>query len=62
MDLRCISKKHGVLLIDEHVVEIKCNSRFCGAAQGVVVLHRFDLQTGECIGTRRFQYPKGNKK
>lgn len=40
--LRCPSKKHAVLISD-HVIEVKCNSRFCGARRGVVVLHRFDL-------------------
>lgn len=45
-DLRCNNKKHGEM-IDERTFEVKCSSRFCGAAPGVVVLHRFDVQTGE---------------
>ena len=53
-DLRCESKKHGVLLGDD-VIEIKCDSRFCGARSGVVVLHRFDKVTGELLETLRYR-------
>lgn len=55
MDLRCASKKHGEL--DESHVEIKCDSRFCGAGRGVVVIHRFDAHTGELRETLRFKDP-----
>lgn len=55
MDLRCQAKKHGEL--DDGFVEIKCSSRFCGAGPGVVVIHRFDANTGELAGTRRFKDP-----
>ena len=55
MDLRCPAKKHGELL--DSVVEIKCSSRFCGAAQGVVVIHRFDARTAELVETLRFKDP-----
>jgi hypothetical protein len=55
MDLRCEAKKHGE--IDGNIVEIKCSSRFCGAGPGVVVIHRFDAETGELTETRRFKDP-----
>jgi hypothetical protein len=55
MDLRCDAKKHGE--INETFVEVKCSSRFCGAAPGVVVIHRFDATTGELAETRRFKDP-----
>jgi len=55
-DLRCQGKKHGVL-IDDETVEIKCNSRWCGAASGIVVLHRFDLRSGELLETLRYADP-----
>lgn len=58
--LRCQSKKHAVLL-SSHVIEVKCSSRFCGARRGVVVLHRFDLDTGE-MTTRIFSEPPRGKK
>jgi len=53
MDMRCGSKKHGVIVCPG-LLEIKCDSRFCGAGSGVVVLHRFDATTGELVDTRRF--------
>lgn len=53
--LRCKSKKHGEL-IGDHVVEVKCSSRFCGARRGVVVLHRFNLLNLE-MTTRVFSDP-----
>mgnify|MGYP000878768628 CR=1 FL=1 len=53
MELRCQAKLHG--LIHEHnLLEVKCNSRFCGARPGVVVLHYFDLSNGEMVETKRF--------
>lgn len=56
-DLRCPSKKHGEL-VEPSIVEIKCNSRFCGAQDGAVVLHRFDAGTGDLIDTRIFKEPR----
>lgn len=55
MDVRCPHKKHAVL--DDHHIEVKCNSRFCGAEPGVVVLHVFDKITGELLRTSRFKDP-----
>lgn len=54
-ELRCSSKKHGVM-IDDHTVEVKCDSRFCGAAPGIVVLHKFDLEKdGKLVETKRYK-------
>lgn len=53
--LRCISKKHAEV-IDDHTIEIKCSSRFCGAGRGIVILHRFDLISKSCT-TRIFRDP-----
>lgn len=56
MDLRCDHKKHGEII--EGVLEIKCSSRFCGAGAGrVVVIHRWDVLTGERLDDRRFAVP-----
>lgn len=52
-DLRCESKKHGEL--QDNAVEVKCSSRFCGANPDVVVIHRFDVRTGELLATRKFK-------
>lgn len=63
MDLRCNSKKHGVLITpstDEGVVEIRCDSRWCGGGNGAVVLHRFSTQDGRLVDTKMYQRaPKG---
>lgn len=56
-DLRCEAKKHGVLIVDANIVEIKCDSRWCGARSGVVVLHRFSGSTGELLETLRYADP-----
>lgn len=53
MDLRCGNKMHGNL--DDGVIEVKCDSRFCGAGKGVVVLHRFDATNGKLIETLTFR-------
>ena len=37
------------------LLEIKCDSRFCGAKPGIVVLHRFDLATGDVVETQRYR-------
>lgn len=55
IELRCDKKLHGVLF--DGVVEIKCTSRFCGAGNGVVILHRFSVQTGELIETIKYRDP-----
>jgi len=54
MELRCESKKHGELIEPGQTIEIKCDSRFCGARPGVIVLHKFDVTSGELVGTNRF--------
>lgn len=56
--LRCDNKMHGVI-VEDGVLEIKCDSRFCGAGPGIIVLHRFDTTTGELLGTNRFKNPRG---
>lgn len=60
-ELRCPSKKHGEI-VDHNVVEIKCDSRFCGAGSGTVVLHRFDTVTGEILSTSSYRDPRKGKK
>ena len=56
MDLRCPNKKHGEIT-QPGVIEVKCVSRFCGAGDGVIVLHKFDSRTGELINTHRYKNP-----
>lgn len=62
MDLRCDYKKHAVLIEPGAggIVEVKCDSRFCGASRDQIVLHRFSAETGALIKTEKFANP--NKK
>lgn len=55
MEIRCDHKKHGELI--GHVLEVKCSSSFCAGAPGVVVLHRWDVTTGERLADKRFRDP-----
>lgn len=52
-ELRCNAKKHGVLLDD--VIEVKCDSRFCGAKPGAIILHQFSRETGELVRTNEYR-------
>jgi len=44
------------ILVDE-ILEVKCANSRCGARSGVVVLHQFDLKTGELIRTEKYRDP-----
>lgn len=59
VDLRCDSKKHAVL-IAPGILEIKCDSRFCGAVSGTVVLHQFDFTdpTKVIMHTNKYRNPR----
>ena len=59
MDLRCPGKKQAALVGD--LIEVKCDSRICGAGRGVVVLHRFHPVSGELVETKRFRDPMNTK-
>ena len=60
MDLRC---DNGILFgrLSEGVLEVKCRSARCGHETGVVVLHQFDLETGELKGTKLYRDPVTRK-
>lgn len=60
-ELRCKGNKLHGLVVDEDgpvtgMVEFRCDSKFCGKAPGVVVLHRFNLGSGE-YNTRQYREP-----
>lgn len=60
-ELRC---ENGILfgiILPDGRLEVKCRSRYCGSGPGVVVLHRFDVRTGECT-TRRYRDPANDNK
>lgn len=61
MQLRCEGNiLHGIVVEEpgepkpQGIVEFRCKSKFCGKKNGVVILHRFDLATGE-YHTRRYK-------
>lgn len=56
IELRCGGTLHGIMREPTHL-EVKCKRRSCGVRPGVVVLHTFDIQTGELTQTRRFRDP-----
>ena len=56
--IRCEHKMHGIL-VEPGVIEIKCDSKFCGAGPGITVLHRFDANTGNMLRTDRYANPPG---
>jgi hypothetical protein len=55
-ELRCGGTMHAKLL-DDRILEVKCGRRSCGAKRGVVVLHTFDLNSGQMVGTARYAEP-----
>lgn len=63
MDLRCPGRKHAVVLgAAQGTIEILCRSRVCGAGNGSVVLHRWDLTTGYLTETLTYKNPnKGDE-
>jgi hypothetical protein len=61
IEIRCRGKLHGILVGDD-TVEIKCRSALCGAKPGVVVLHEFNVHTGEITKTSRFKDPNGRSR
>lgn len=55
-EMRCETKLHAILVDGE--LEVKCSSKFCGAAAGIVILHRFDLNTGQLLRTLKYKTPE----
>lgn len=56
-DLRCPSRLHG-RGVEPNLIEVKCDSKRCGAGGGTVVLHYFDAVTHDLVRTRKFQSPE----
>lgn len=57
IELRCGKRLHGILNEDEGTVEIACRSALCGHRAGVLVIHKFDAETGELLGTKKYKDP-----
>jgi hypothetical protein len=61
IELRCGGTMHGKLDLEAMVLEVKCRHRRCGARPGVVVLHTFNLSSGDLIRTERYADPSTRK-
>ena len=53
--IRCPSRIVGKIV--DGRFEVKCRAKHCGAGNGNIVLHYFDLMTGSLIETRTFREP-----
>lgn len=42
-------------MVAPDVIEVRCHSRYCGKRAGVVILHRFNLETGKLIETKEYK-------
>lgn len=60
MDVRCPGKKHAEVIepAEGGLIDIKCDSRICGAGRGRVVIHRFTTATGALVATRTYRTPE----
>lgn len=60
MDLRCVSGiLHGKLM--DGLLEVRCKSNRCGHRPGTIILHRFDVLSGQLVETKKFTDPIGGK-
>lgn len=57
IELRCGGTMHGKLSLVDGKLEVKCGRRICGARRGVVVLHTFDINSGDMVGTQKYADP-----
>jgi len=58
MNLNCGPKLHGIIDHRAGTIEIACGSQRCGSKAGVMVLHTFDLSSGELLKTKLYKQPQ----
>jgi hypothetical protein len=56
-ELRCPSRILAVVT-EDGLLEVKCSSKYCGAGNGTVVLHYFDLETLQLKETKTYNNPE----
>lgn len=56
-ELRCDHKLQG-LMLDATTLEVACSSRLCGAGSGIVIRHRFNIETGDFLSTHKYRNPE----
>ena len=65
IQLRCKSQLQGIIKEYPNGVrlfEVRCKNKWCSARKpGIVVLHYFDIVTGELVDTKRFRDPSFGK-
>lgn len=66
IQLRCRSKLQGIIKEypdGKKLLEVRCKDKWCAErGAGVVVLHYFNVSTGELDHTKRYRDPKNIKK
>jgi hypothetical protein len=64
--LRCRSKLHGIMKPQpdgSELLEIRCKDKWCAErGAGLVVLHYFNVDTGELIKTKKYRDPNYRRK
>lgn len=61
IQLRCEGTLHGIVSDDARgTLERTCHQRRCGYRKGTVILHTWDLTTGQ-VTTKRFREPQIRK-
>lgn len=61
LQLRCRSKLQGIIKVvsGKRLLEVRCKDKWCAErGAGVVVLHYFNVDTGELDHTKKFRDPK----
>lgn len=59
--MRCPEGILFAVLLPGGIIEVKCRSNRCGAAPGVLVLHRFDALTAELVETKKYRDHRGGQ-
>lgn len=65
IQLRCRSKLHGIKKVVNGIdcFEIRCKEKWCAErGAGLVVLHYFNVDTGELVQTKKFRDPTYRRK
>jgi hypothetical protein len=66
IQLRCRSKLQGILKDypdGKRLLEVRCKDKWCAdRGAGIVVLHYFNVETGELDHTKKFREPPNRRK
>jgi hypothetical protein len=66
MQLRCRSKLQGIIKEQADgtkLFEVRCKDKWCAErGAGLVVLHYFNVETGELVRTTKYREPPPNRR